>query len=344
MGRQGQPPAGERDDRSDVASPAGRGEGEGAVPVRATRPAAIAVILPTRDRGDSIVVTLESLLANRWRDFEVVIVDQSADARTEASLQALPPDARVRHLRSSLRGLSHALNAGIEASSADLIAITGDDCEVAEDWLEAIVNCFASQERRLGVVFGSVLPAAHDRQAGFVQASGCERPFLARTVRDKSRLGGTSACMALRREVFHRLHGFDGALGVGAPLRAAEDADFAIRALQAGFWVLEEPRIEVTHRSFMAWHRLAEIVERNWFGTGAAVGKLFKSDPVQGVRVLGGLGGRWLSPRGGVAATLGNGAYRGLRLAAFARGLVAGLARPVDTATGHFRAAPRSPK
>jgi len=312
-----------RETRKDAASPA------------------LAVVIPTRDRGDSVLRPLASLLRCQRDDLEVIVVDQSSDRRTEECLSLFRRDARLRYVRSdlhsNLRGLSRALNAGVEVSRAALVAVTGDDCDVDEDWLDVIIATFAA-ESRVGIVFGNVRPAEHDPLAGFVQAYRCEQPVRVGDVGRKSEIGGTSACMAFRREVFTRLHGFDAQLGVGAPLRAAEETDFAIRALQGGFWVAEQPAAGVTHHGFMTWDRLPELVDRNWFGTGAAIGKLLKRDPSNGIRVLRGLAARWWVGQVGVVATLGQGAQRRRRLVAFIRGLGAGIIRPIDRVTGHFRA------
>jgi hypothetical protein len=142
--------------------------------------------------------------------------------------------------------------------------------------------------------------------------------------------------MAVRQRVWRELHGFDPLLGVGAMLRAGEETDLAIRALCAGYYLFEDSAIEVTHNGFMPWSELDPLIERNWFGTGAAVGKLLKRRPGSGLLALVRLGWRWTSSRSGVSATLGQGSHRWLRLVAFAQGVAAGLGKSINPVTGHF--------
>lgn len=297
--------------------------------------ASIAVVIPTRDRGDSVLRPLRSILASDYHDFEIVVVDQSTDSGTEDAVAALGNEVAVRYLRTETRGLSNALNDGIAATTSDTIAITGDDCEVRADWLARIDDAFA-KDSRIAVVFGNVRPEPHDPGRGFVQAYVREQPVLACQLREKHRIGGTSASMAVRRRVCEELHGFDPLLGVGAAFRAAEETDFAIRALRAGHWVLEEPAIEVIHAGFKTWDELPGLIERNWFGTGAALAKVAKQLPASAAVIVAGLAWNWAFLHSGVAASLGHTSHRRLRLLAFARGMSAGLRRGVDPRTGHF--------
>jgi len=295
----------------------------------------ISVVLPTRDRSDRVLGAVRAVVAGDFRDFEIVVVDQSIRSDTEDAIAACGIDAALRYLRSETRGLSNGLNVGIGAARGGLIAITGDDCEPRPDWLSRIHDAFGRDER-IGIVFGAVRPGSHDVRQGFVAAYARAGTSIAYRVTEKDRAGGTSACMAVRQRVWTELHGFDPLLGVGAMLRAGEETDLAIRALCAGYYVFEDSAIEVTHKGFMPWSELDLLIERNWFGTGAAVGKLLKRRPGSGLLVLARLGWRWTSGQSGVSATLGQGSHRWLRLVAFAQGTAAGLGKSIDPATGHF--------
>lgn len=301
----------------------------------------IALVIPTRGRGGRVVKAIQSVLAGDYQGFEIVVVDQSIDADTQKAIaafeQALPdPSRRLRYLRSRTRGLSNALNVGIAATTSPTIAITGDDCEAAPTWLSSLATAMADDDR-IGVVFGRVGAGPHDEQRGFVQAYPCTRRFLARRYADQYQVGGTSACMAIRRKAWHELHGFDPMLGVGAPFLAAEEVDLKLAALRSGYWVLEEPAAEVTHHGFMEWRELPGLIERNWFGTGAALAKQLKLLPTRAPALLTGLAWSWAFARSGVASSLGGGLHRRRRLLAFGRGMLAGLRCPINPRTNHYQ-------
>jgi len=293
------------------------------------------VVISTRNRGDSVLRTIRTILLNGHPNCEVRIVDQSDDDVTERSLRPLLDNPCICYVRSATKGLSTGRNLGIRDAQSELIALTDDDCEVPSDWLRELVAAFAV-DRRIGIVFGNVLPGPHDRSKGFVQAYVRTEPFLARSVCDKNQVEGTSACMGIRRSVWQLLGGFDEMLGLGAPLMSAEETDLTIRALLAGFFVYETPRVAIVHHGFQSFEKSLTLVHRNWYGTGAVFVKHLKGGQFSLVPLLFRLAWRWVFGRSRVASSLRPHSHRLLRLAAFARGFAAGATIPLDGTTGHF--------
>jgi GT2 family glycosyltransferase len=288
----------------------------------------IAIVLATVHRPADIVRAVGAALESAYRNCEVVVVDQGGDPETAAGLAPFAGDPRVRYTRMARRGLSAALNHAAALTDAALIAITGDDCTMRPDWLDGVAAAFA--DPRVAVVFGSVASAPCDPAHGFVPGCRIDGPFAARALEDLHRMSGTTACMLVRRSVWQALGGFDETLGVGAPLRSAEDLDLALRAIHAGYVVLQTPAIEVTHHSAVAWPERTTVVRRNWYGSGAVMAKWLKLAPRPMLRALLRLAGRWTEGGSGVAATYGVRPARAAMLAGFATGFAVGLAWPVD--------------
>jgi GT2 family glycosyltransferase len=305
------------------------------VPLDATNPPLLSVVVATRNRGASLARTLRGILSNDPPPMEVIVVDQSDDEQTAAALGPILDDGRVRLVRTSTRGLSTGRNLGIRHARSEFIALTDDDCDVAADWLQAMWTALAA-DSRIGLVFGNVLPGPHDPAAGFITAYVRSCPFVARSIHGKREVEGVGACMGLRRSVWQAVHGFDPALGLGAPLLAGEEGDLAIRILLAGYWVCESPRVTVTHRGFCAWADQPIVVYRNWFGTGAMLGKQLRCTRWFVIPLLLGLACRWAFGISRVAASLGSSSSSFRRLAAFLQGFLKGTTTPVDRSTGHF--------
>ena len=219
--------------------------------------------------------TIESILAGEG-DFEVIVVDQSENDETDSALASFRSLKNFRYLRSTSRGVAAARNLGISQASHEVIAITDDDCEVRRDWVCELNAAFAV-DHRIGVVFGSVLPGPLDGDDEVSPAYVQPRTSLARTLRDKHLVDGTSACMGLRRSVWGRIGGFDEMLGVGAPLKSAAEGDLALRALHSGAFLYATPRWQVVHHGSLSRDRTPEVIERYWYGTGAMVAKAIKS-------------------------------------------------------------------
>jgi len=294
----------------------------------------ITVVLPTRNRGTSVLTPIAAILRGSCQDFEICVIDQSVNAAETAAALTAVGDGRIRHLTMPDGGLARAINRGIEAATSELLAVTGDDCEPASDWLALIVAAFAS-DPSIGIVHGNVEPCRHDANREFVQASLRCDALVARVVGDVPALVGTSANMALRRSVA-ALVGFDEALGVGGPLAAAEDLDFALRSLLGGWAVYEDPTIRVVHMDVWPLRRRNDLIHRNWFGTGAVFAKFLRLRPLPAILLLAKLARRWIGTPVGVSSAIGGG-NRWRRLMAFTRGFLVGITRPLDHVSGHFR-------
>jgi len=149
----------------------------------------------------------------------------------------------------------------------------------------------------------------------------------------KHRVEGISACMGLRRSLWQRLGGFDEMLGAGAPFKSAEEIDFTIRALIAGYYVYETPNVEVIHLGFRTWKQGRTLLHGYLYGIGAMFTKHLRCGHLSVVQVLLHLAWRWTFER--LVVDFGHRPPRWLRLAAFVQEFADGAIIPVERATGH---------
>ena len=301
---------------------------------------AMTIAIGTRNRGDLIVRTVRSVLATDAPGWTLRIVDQSDDERTAKALAPFLDDARIRYRRSRTVGVASARNLAVAEADTELVAVTDDDCEVAPDWLRELDAAFAL-DARIALVFGNVVPGPHDARLGFVPACVLDEPVLARELRDKNLVEGAGASMAVRRNAWRALGGFDETLGLGTRLRSGEETDLTIRALRSGFFVHQTPRARVTHHGFYPWSEHRAVIDNYWYGTGAAFARNVAAAPVGMARVLAGLAGRWATAASPVASSLAQRPHRVARLSAFARGFAVGLVaarRSPSLATEHATA------
>ena len=89
----------------------------------------VAVVVPVRDRAAMVSEAIASVLAQTYRDFALVVVDDgSTDGSAsiaEAALADAPPGARV--LRQETQGVAAARNAGVAAVDCRWIAFLDSD-------------------------------------------------------------------------------------------------------------------------------------------------------------------------------------------------------------------------
>ena len=201
---------------------------------------AITALVCTRNRGDSVAHTVRGIMANDHPDFEVIVIDQSTDGESESALAEWRPDPRFHYSRSDSVGLARARNIGFRLSRASIVAMTDDDCRVPADWLRRVAEAFAT-ENKIGIVFGNVVAAPHDRTRDSLFILHREAPFPTGGIRDKPKVEGIGACMAIRASVWAALGGFDGKLGAGSRFKSADDTDLAIRALLSRHSIMRRP-------------------------------------------------------------------------------------------------------
>lgn len=237
----------------------------------------VTVIVATRNRGDSVVMAIKSILGNTYPSFELLVVDQSENDLTEKAVRPYLDDPRFCYLRTATRGLGVSHNLAISRVSTELIAITDDDCEVAPDWIGQLVAIF-EQNERLGLVFGNVVPSpCYDLTTGYIPYFQRDEPYMLTSLKsDLFRGLGIGACMALRRSAWEAVHGFDQMLGPGAPLGSLEDRDIALRMLVAGYLVSHTPKASVIHYGFRYNRELRKMAFRDWLGFGSSYAKYLK--------------------------------------------------------------------
>jgi glycosyltransferase involved in cell wall biosynthesis len=88
--------------------------------------ARVSVVVPTYNRAGLLPETIESVLGQTWRDFELLIVDDGSTDDT-ASVVRRFNDGRIRYLRQDNRGVAAALNTGWKNAAGEYIAMLGSD-------------------------------------------------------------------------------------------------------------------------------------------------------------------------------------------------------------------------
>lgn len=238
--------------------------------------APITAVVCTRNRGDSIIATIKSILNNNYPNFNLLIVDQSTNDETEHALQTFLHNPQICYIRTSTKGLGVSHNLAISQASTELIAITDDDCEVPPNWLYQVVQCFET-DARIGMVFGKVCPYNYDTTTGYVPEFQREKISIATDLGcDLFNTFGIGACMAMRRSAWEAAHGFDTALGPGSPLGSLEDRDMAVRIVIAGYYVCYSPDFYVVHYGFRNKKQVRSLAFQDWLGFGSCYAKYLK--------------------------------------------------------------------
>lgn len=213
----------------------------------------ISVIVCTRNRPDKLKNCLNSILANKRKAMELLVIDQSDNEKTVILVGSLNDNRVVFHKMKGL-GLSCARNLAIDLSRGSIIVFTDDDCIVEKDWIERIVEEF-SREPDISALYGRVLPYGKARPGMFCHAIAnsaegimVDKPMLPYNI-------GHGNNMSFRKSVFLKIGSFEEAIGAGTKFYAGEDTDFTLRLMEQGLKLYYSPSPLVYHDK---WHTLEE--------------------------------------------------------------------------------------
>jgi glycosyltransferase involved in cell wall biosynthesis len=229
-----------------------------------TRSPTFDLVVATLGRVDELGRLLDSLEAQTYRSFRVLVADQNADGRLRGVLAGRGIDiVRV----TSAPGLARARNVALPLLSAEVVAFPDDDCAYPPTLLERVAHRLDA-ERALDGLSLPMADAEGRRDTGW----GREPTFL--TAGNVWNLVA-SAGLFLRRALVERVGRFDEELGAGGPgpWRSSEETDFVIRALEAGARIAYDPTLTVEHELTV---RSGPALVARGRSEGASVGYLLR--------------------------------------------------------------------
>ncbi|WP_137972829.1 glycosyltransferase [Pseudomonas sp. F(2018)] len=197
---------------------------------------------------------LDSLLEKtNYPHYEILLVDCSADAETQAWLQAVAAlgDTKLRVVNCAAP--AQALNAAAAAAQGEyLLLLSGESAVMQENWLGELLN--HAQRPEVGIV-GAKLLTADGRidQAGLLLGLGgpasaafageplSAAGYMQRLQVDQDYSAVGEACLMVRAEVFRQLGGLDTDMGV------YRDVDLCLRMRDAGYLTVWAAHAAVLH-------------------------------------------------------------------------------------------------
>jgi glycosyltransferase involved in cell wall biosynthesis len=214
----------------------------------------VSVVLAARNEKLSIGRSIQSILAQTLRDWELIVVDDGSNDAT-ADVAESYGDPRIRVVRQERRGLPVSLNHGISLAVAPLIARQDADDASLPERLERQVD-FLDRRPEVAVV-GSL----------WFEVDGKGQPLTPRAKLVAGRLNEaltrfnpiTHTTATFRKSVFAGVGGYDERFGY------ASDYDLWLRIAHAGetLWNLEDVlAVRVMGGGNMSLHsERAQIVE-----------------------------------------------------------------------------------
>lgn len=112
----------------------------------------VSVIMATRDRPQLLSRAIDSVLAQQFEHWQLVIVDDGDTDALPATLAAYDDD-RIETVEGPRRGLGAARNAGLDRARGEVVCYQDDDNIMHPAWLHAVAHVF-SQRNDVDVAYG----------------------------------------------------------------------------------------------------------------------------------------------------------------------------------------------
>lgn len=272
-------------------------------------PIRLDVIVPTYNRCEMLGRTLDSLRnapVPSGLAVQVTVVDNNSKDKTRQAVDewAAKFGGRLNYVFEGKQGRSSALNAGIRATTGDLVGMIDDDEEIDAGWYARVFNAFSAGDidfvggpyvPNWGAVPPSWLPRSYAGVIGWIDggdkviAYGADYPGIL--------MGGNAV---LTRSILDKVGLYLTSLSrTGKRLLAGEDEDMYQRLLAAkarGFYL---PDLIIYH--YIPPERLTKKYFRKWcFWRGVSRGMLGKISPSREVHLAG--VPRWLYGAAGRSA------------------------------------------
>lgn len=226
----------------------------------------ISAIICTHNRDTYLGAAIDTLLAQDYDSYEVIVVDNGSTDTTRAVVESRLGDPRLRYVYEGTLGLSTARNRGAETAQGEILAYLDDDAEATPGWLTALDQVYR-QDQRVAIAGGKVTLLWPPGQspprwlsqdmAGSLGAYDLGDEVLAIT---QAGLTPRGLNYSIHRTFLGEIGGFDVKLGrVGKNLLSNEELFMTQQALDRGWRVLYVPTALVAHN--VAPERMA----RRWF-------------------------------------------------------------------------------
>jgi glycosyl transferase family 2 len=192
----------------------------------------ISFVIPVRNDAVRLETCLRSIRAARSADDQVDVLvvdngstDRSADVARSLGARVLAiEDVRVSDLR----------NRGVSQTTGDVLAFVDADNEIVPGWIDAV----AANLQNIGI---GATGAQYKAPAGGTWVQRAYDLLRGRTSSGQDVDWLNSGNLAVRRDVFERVGGFD------TSLETCEDVDLCHRIRAAGFRILGDSRLESVH-------------------------------------------------------------------------------------------------
>lgn len=193
----------------------------------------VSIIIPTYNRARYVTKAIDSVLAQTYKDYEIIVVDDGSKDDTREALK--PYIDKIRYIYQENAGVSAARNTGIRAAKGEWVAFLDSDDEWLPEKLAVQMDCVLKHPEIVAHVTNAKIVLSDDKSVDLFtlrgsRRYGIENPIIKRPLIDVFRFQFfTSSLMAHKKELAD-IGGLDESMHI------REDADIMRRLSLEGLW------------------------------------------------------------------------------------------------------------
>lgn len=230
----------------------------------------LSLIIPLYNRPEEIRELLESLCLQTISDFEVLIVEDGSDVKSDAIVASFADRLDVHYFFKPNSGPGQSRNYGAERAKGNYLVFLDSDCIIPERYVQSVydflaqnyVDAFGGPDRA-DESFSSIQKAINYSMTALFTTGG-----IRGNKRSVEKFHPRSFNMGYSKRVFEETKGF-------AEMRFGEDIDMSIRLMKAGFKTALIPEAYVYHKRRSTWKQFYKQVHNS----GIARINLYKRHP-----------------------------------------------------------------
>ncbi|MDD5693090.1 MAG: glycosyltransferase family 2 protein [Patescibacteria group bacterium] len=224
---------------------------------------------------------------------DVIVVDNDSSDETPTFLKGQEGINPI--LNKENVGFSKGNNIGAKKAKGNLLIFLNNDTEVQENWLEPIIKIFDHDEKVGAVGVKLLFPEGLVQHAGVVLSEDHiprnlyrgEEAVKSYVNKQREFKAVTAACIAVKKEVFEQIGGFDEEY-----LNGLEDVDLCLRIKKNGYKIFYTPESTVIHHESVAPDRFKfnannyKIFRNNWGNETPDEHKYLAEDGFNKIQIL----------------------------------------------------------
>ncbi|MBC7830324.1 MAG: glycosyltransferase family 2 protein [Chitinophagaceae bacterium] len=164
------------------------------------------IITPTYNRAQLLQRTIKSILAQTFKDWELIIVDDGSTDNTETIVKNYLDDTRIKYIKKENSGTAHSRNIGAANAKGEFITFLDSDDEALPHWLDTVT--------------GHLIPDTGIACAGSIKklpdgSMVKDYPYEINFYGEKKKVKFTCGSLFIKRSLFLDIKGFDTKMPTG---------------------------------------------------------------------------------------------------------------------------------